>query len=152
MKIVEPKIELLLDKLSNAAALYRKASDRVHNDMMQEQFLVQAERKETYINQLAYHLSLDVDDYQPGTANRLKLQLEKLGIEIDHVYLRQNAKEVLSFCLNREEELIAAYRGVIQNGGYDNHVKLTLKSQMADSVRLKDELMVLHGEYDFQHA
>ncbi|CAN0445928.1 unnamed protein product, partial [Ectocarpus fasciculatus] len=140
MKIVEPKIELLLDKLSNAAALYRKASDRVHNDMVQEQFLVQAERKETYINQPAHHLSLDLDDYQPGTTNRLKLQLEKLGIEIDHVYLRQNAKEVLSFCLNREEELIAAYRGVIQNGGYGNHVKLALKSQMADSVKLRDEL------------
>ncbi|MEQ9298628.1 MAG: hypothetical protein RIF33_08695 [Cyclobacteriaceae bacterium] len=152
MKIVEPKIEVLLDKLTIAAELYRKASDRVHNDMMQEQFQLQAERKETYITQLAHHLNLNLEDHQLGTADRLKLRLEKLGIEIDHVYLRQNAKEVLSFCLNREEELIAAYRGVIQNGEYDNHVKLTLKSQMDDSVRLKDESMVLHGEYDFQDA
>ncbi|MEQ8712771.1 MAG: hypothetical protein RIC80_07125 [Cyclobacteriaceae bacterium] len=152
MKIVEPKIEILLDKLTLSAELYRKAAERVHNKMMQEQFGLQAERKATYIDQLAYHLNLNLEDHQAGMVDRLKLQLEKLGIEIDHVYLRQNAKEVLSFCLNREEELINAYRGVLQNSRFDNHVKLTLKSQVDDSIRLKNELKALHEEYDIQDA
>lgn len=152
MKIVEPKIEILLDKLTLSAELYLKAAERVHNEMMKEQFGIQAERKTTYIDQLAHHLNLNLEEHKPRMVDRLKLQLEKLGIEIDHVYLRQNAKEVLSFCLNREEELIEAYRGVLKDDRFDNHVKLTLKSQVDDSIRLKNELKALHDEYDFQDA
>lgn len=152
MQTIEPRIEILIDKLSIAVALYQKAAQRVHNDMLKEQFMLQAERKQTYIGQLAHQLDLHLEEHQISIADRIKLQMEKMGIEIDHAYLRQNARETLSFCLKREEELIDAYRGLMSNSAYDSHLKFTLKSQFDDSVRLKDELSTLYEQYDFQEA
>lgn len=152
MKMIEPQIEILIDKLTIAAELYNKAADRVHNDMMKEQFELQSSRKQDYIDQISNLLDLDLNDHKVNRADRLKIRVEKLGVDIDHFYLRQNAKEALSFCLNREDELIDAYRSLIKSGSYDNHLKLTLKSQLDDSVRIKDELNTLHEEYDFQEA
>jgi hypothetical protein len=146
---VAPSIEKLLDKISIAAELYRKASDRVHNEMMTTQFLQQVERKEAYLDQISSALNIEIDDYQPALIARLQVQLEKIGIEVDQLYLRQNAKEVLSFCINREHDLILAYENLLETGPYSSALQQVLVRQLTDANSVRRKLVALHDAYTY---
>lgn len=152
MKKIEPNIDTLIDKLIISVDLYDKASKRVHDDMLKEQFDLQKQRKVDSLEQLAQLMNIDLSAHRVSIADHLKVSMEKIGIEIDHIYIRQNAHEVLSFCLKRESELIESYRKVLAGWFIDKKTNSLLKRQLDDSAKVHDQLKSLYKAYDFQEA
>jgi hypothetical protein len=152
MNKIVSDIQNLIDKLKIAEKIYTKASSRVHDQPMTNQMKALAERKNVLLEDLTRLLEVDMDKHKVQWKDRIKVEWEKLGIELDHIIIRINEGTILSFCIKREEELIDMYKKVLNNDGlnqYDELIRELFQYQLNESIQLLDELGEKKQSYNF---
>ena len=152
MNTILPDVQNLIDKLKIAEEIYAKASDRVHNEPMTKQMKSLAVRKSVLSEDISRLLKFDLDKHKVQWTERIKVEIEKAGIELDHIFIRMNEGYVLSFCVKREEELIAMYQQVLKTKNltqYDELIKELFLNQLNESTLFLDELREEQKGYNF---
>ena len=152
MNTLPPDVQNLMDKLKIAEEIYIKAADRVHNEPMAKDMKNLADRKSMFLEDTSKLLKLDLDKYEVQWKERVKVELEKAVIEFDHIYIQMNEGLILSFCVKREEELIAMYQKVLKTRNItqsDELINELFLYQLNESILLLDELREKKERYNF---
>ncbi|MEQ8240690.1 MAG: hypothetical protein RIA69_15840 [Cyclobacteriaceae bacterium] len=152
MNPIIPDIQNLIDKLIIAEEVYHKASSKAHDQAMTNQIKMLAARKEMLLEDITKLLTLEMENYKVKWKNRVKAEMEKIGIELDHIYLRLNQGSILSFCIKREEELIEMYKQALNEKNHQQIgalVRDVLLYQMNESTQLLAELKDKKESYNF---
>lgn len=139
----------VLDKLKFSEETYRKASKRIHNRYNTEQLKILADTKLAHFDTLAEHFGLNTADHSLKLQDRVRLEMSKAEIEIEHIYLQRNEREVLRVCLRRERELIEAYEALEKVADLDEQRRQLVHRQKDDAVRVSQELESTMDDYDF---
>jgi len=154
MNPMNPDIQNLIDKLIIAEEVYKKASSKAHDQPMTDQIKVLAERKNILLEDVTKLLTLDMENYKVKWKDRVKAEMEKVAIELDHIYLRVNQGSILSFCIKREEELIETYKQALREKNdqvLNALVRDVLLYQMDESAQLLTELKEKKKSYNFSN-
>jgi hypothetical protein len=147
---IKPKFMNLIDKLELARQIYEKAAERVHNGFMTDQFQTIASKKVVYIREIANLFDFDYDAHSLAIRDKLKLEMEKIGIELNHLILHRNEKVLLEYCINREQEIERIYKDILKNGSYNDLTNTVIRNQMKETIEILDELMQVQEQYDFK--
>lgn len=150
METKSEKLKNLVEKIKMAEDIYEQAAEKVSHDSMKDYFHSLAKLKGSYLDKMDGLLQLDTEDIQFNLKSRLKLEIEKISIEIDSIFLRLNQGEILSFCVKREEELISMYHNVLSNQNGDQSIISLLNKQMDESMTILEELKEKLNAYDFE--
>ena len=149
MKTLSPDIQNLTDKLKVAEEIYEKASSRVHNRPMRDQLKLISKKKEEYLTELSVDMGTNLNTRNINLSERIHLELEKAEIEISHLLIRRNENDILSFCIQREQELVQSYlNGVIEAQKSNEKISILLR-QLEETKRLLEELKETKKAYEF---
>lgn len=149
MKDLNQKIKVLIEKLSLAKEIYEKASSAANDAPMRKQMKGLMERKQSLINNLAVPLGINASEVNVSFSEGFKIGLEKGLMDFDSAMLRVNEKAVLRFCVEREEELVEAYRDVMKDDTVDQDIKSVVQIQLDESMQLLTQLKEAKSEYEF---
>ncbi|GEM_PF-1588298 len=152
MKIVDPLIQNIVDRLKLAEEIYEKAAQSVHNQPMRDQFDTLAKQKTKYITEIAEYFNIDRQRYQINLTDRIRVELDKVGIEFDNLVIHRNEMDILSYCISREEEVVGAYKKFVDDIGKDQHLIQMIQAQMNESMRNLFELKETQKVYDFERT
>lgn len=152
MEEIRPEIHHLIEKLIMAEEIFSRAALKVHNEPMTKYLKVIADRKKVFLYDLTKLLQLDSDQIKLNTKDRIRVQLEKLGLEVDNILLRLNDGEVLSFCIKREEELVSMYHNALIKDQDESLVTALILHQLKESKEELDELILKKEPYNFPKA
>ncbi len=148
---IDPKVQAFIDKLRLAYEVYSKASKRIHNQPMRDQLETLSQKKRTYYQEIIDQYDVeDENNYTLNIKDRIKAELEKAGIEINHVMIRRNEREVLSFCVQREHELIEVYQQLLERNIFSDYLRAILSTQMKETKNLIEELEATREAYNFK--
>ncbi|HHP7242470.1 MAG TPA: hypothetical protein ACFCUD_12400 [Cyclobacteriaceae bacterium] len=148
---IDPKVQAFIDKLRLAHEVYSKASKRIHNQPMRDQLETLSQKKRTYYQEIIDQYDVeDENNYTLKIKDRIKAELEKAGIEINHVMIRRNEREVLSFCVQREYELIEVYQQLLERNIFSDYLHAILSTQMKETKKLIEELEATREAYNFK--
>ncbi len=147
--LIAHNIETVIDKLILAIDIYDKTSKRVHFKPMKELFSELKDSKEAMLNALAESTEMNLDDYSISIEEKIKLELEKIGIELDHLIIKNNYNETLSFCIKRERELLNAYEDAL-NQDLDDSLEDLLKKHHTETLQLLESLVERHESGNFK--
>jgi len=146
---LEKELQHLLEKLKMAEEIFTKAAVKINNKSTAETLKEMSNRKKVFLYDIEKLLPYDSEDIQVNTLNQVRLQLEKMGIEIDSILLRLSEGEILSFCLKRQEEAISMYHNVIESGIPNEPLMALVKEQLSTSENEYDELSKRKEPYNF---
>jgi hypothetical protein len=142
-------LESILSKLETGQRLYVMASKKIHNAPMTDRFQVLSDQKERFIKELEQVFKLNSYEYKIAYEDRVKLLMEKAGIELDNIFIRRNEKEVISFCLNREKELLVEYNALMREYSFDGTHRSYLVSQRDFTHEVIKKLEETYESYNF---
>ncbi len=137
----------LVNKLEYVVKIFEEASKAVHNEPMTKFLLVKAEQHKTFMFKLENYFQHKVEEL--SIIDRLKFQFEKIGFELNDMFINRNEKEVLQICLNNEEKLITEYHKVLDFEYLNENEKLMLITQLEIVQENKRDLETLCEKYDF---
>jgi len=150
MKGINPNIQNLIDKIKLAEEIYNRASSRSHNQPMRDQFKTLAKRKNRFLQEIADQFELDLGKHNLKISERIELEWEKAEIEVNHILIHRNERDILKYCIKREEELVDSYEKVLNNGLKNDFLIALFKSQLEDTLRILNELNQTIEAYEFE--
>ena len=109
MSDLQNGINTLIDKLTLAKEVYSTGAEKVHDKPTAMKLEILAERKGIFLSELNDVLDSEVKDRDLPVQERIKVEIEKLTMEVDHLLLRINEGEVLKQCIGREDDLSDIY-------------------------------------------
>jgi hypothetical protein len=145
-----PEIRILLDKLNIASQVYKKASSRIHNQLVKEQLGFLAERKVMFLESIVNEMKIEVNSDDLKMTDQVSLELDKALIELNHIILNRNEREVLSFCIKREDELVKIYKRLIYSRSFYPFIEAMIVSQLDESIALLNELKEIKDAFAIQ--
>jgi hypothetical protein len=148
---IKPKFLNLIDKLELARQIYERAANRIHNDFMADPFRTIASKKKIYIKEVAKLFDFDYDQHELELMDRIRVEWEKIGIELNHLILQGNEKALLEYCIHREQEILKIYKDILEYGSYNDLFNTVIRNQMHESIRILDELQHMMEPYDYDH-
>lgn len=148
---IKPKFMNLIDKLELARQIYEKSAERIDNDFMADPFRTMASKKRIYIKEIAKLFDFDYDEHELEIKDKIKVEWEKIGIELNHLILQRNEKVLLEYCIHREQEILKIYEDIVQHGSYKELFNTVIRNQLHESTKNLDELQHLLEPYDYDH-
>lgn len=145
---IKPKFMNLIDKLRLARKIYLKSAKRIHNEIMADPFKVIALKKWVFIKEVANLYDFDDEGHDLKLNNKLKIEWEKIGIELNDIVLRNNEKVLLEYCIHNEKEILNIYKDILEYGTYNDLFNTVIRNQMNESVQILDELQHLLEPYN----
>ncbi|QSE95900.1 DUF2383 domain-containing protein [Fulvivirga lutea] len=139
------KIKQLIKKLKMAEEIYKRASIKVHDRPMTEYFAALANKKNGFIDTLVANSQLGQENVSIGVKDRFRVEMEKIGIEVNSILIRLNEFELMDFCIKREEELVSMYQNVLNEYDDQDFVEKMILDQLVYS---KDILIRLNEKKD----
>jgi hypothetical protein len=82
--------------------------------------------------------------------DQVSLELDKALIELNHIILNRNEREVLSFCIKREDELVKIYKRLIYSRSFYPFIEAMIVSQLDESIALLNELKEIKDAFAIQ--
>ncbi len=149
MKNLEQAKVEVVDKLKMAKEIYSKSSKTMSSGL-DEKMNGLADQKKRFLRKTLDLVGSDLDTDEMKLDKRLKVELEKLGMDVDNAIIRMNDGEALAFCIKREEELQMAYQDIIHEGEFGKQLRDTMKDQWDASVRATRELKEIRESYSFK--
>lgn len=140
LNVITPPIRNLLDKLRIARKVYTEASSRIHNQLVKDQLKFLAERKLMCYETITSELNQQNLSRRFRKEDRISLELDKVLIELNHLLLSKNEKEVLGFCARRERELVTTYKELLLSRSFYPFVEAIITSQLEETSVLLQEL------------
>ncbi len=137
----------LVEQLMYSEDIFKKASNKVHDEAMTNKFESLAKQRNFYKNEVKKLLDVERDKLKPSQA--LKATLDKAWIDINHFYLRLNEGETLDVVIKAEEELIKLYEHLIIEIEDHPMVANVLRIQLSDFHSVIDDLKSIRSEYKF---
>ena len=148
--VLTPEIQILLDKLNIANQVYSKAASRIHNELVREQLGFLAERKLMFLESITREMEIKTSPNQLKLMDRIGLELDKTLIELNHLILNRNEREVLTFCIKRETELVNVYKRLLYRRSFYPFIEAMIVSQLDETVALLNELKKIKDAFDIQ--
>jgi len=148
---IKPKFMNLIDKLEPARQIYEKAAERIHNDFMADPFRTMASKKRIYIKEIATLFDLDYEEHELEIRDKIKVEWEKIGIELNHLILQWNENVLLQYRIHHEQEILEIYKDILEHGSYKDLFNTVIRNQLHESIKNLDELQHLLEPYDFDH-
>jgi hypothetical protein len=153
MKTITPCLQNLIDRLKITEEIYRKGSSQIGKGPITCQMELLAEDKSTFFGQIAWHLEIYATKQYACMSKRLTKELKKVAVEVDGFVTQMTEREVLGFCISKEEELINGYQQVLDEQVMvcDLFLKGLVKLQLNQSALLVSELRETEQAYYFLH-
>lgn len=151
MEIIQRQIETVLDKLIMAQKIYQRASKRVHFNTMSTLFNDLFYHKKLLVIELATAADIDLNAYDVSLSELIKVEIEKIGMDLDALYIKNNYNEVLSFCIKRERELINAYKDAADAHRYTTKVEALLQEHITQTENVLSRLEERYKSGDFKN-
>jgi hypothetical protein len=137
---IKPEFMNLIDKLELARRIYDKASERVTDEFLREQFKIFASRKIVYIKEISHLFDFDYEKHSLDLKDKIKVEWEEIGIELNNLFLKTNDQALLEYCLHRERGILKIYKDILERGTFDDLFVTVVRKQMNETVELIDEL------------
>lgn len=137
--------ENLILKLEMSRQIFHQASLKVHNAYMTDAFKKLALLRGDFQKKIATISGIDMNNLSLDITDKLKVEATKIGMQIDHFYLRRNEKEVLGFCNEQAALLLSEYEQAVTTPGLEESFKAILIPQ---KTTIKQNLTLLQREYE----
>lgn len=140
-------LQILIEKLKLAEEVYKRAADKIHSDKMSEDLVKMSNAHMNLKDSLVKEIDLPLKDVSIGLKDQIKVSIEKLGMEVDDILLRLNQKEVLSYCIKREKEIIDAYKTLVNNKSLSEKEQNRFKALSLESEKRVNGFEKIKEEY-----
>lgn len=153
MENLRKEINTLIDQLIIAKEIYSTGADKVSDQPTANQMHLLAERKNIFLSELNNVLDWEINNYDLPISERIKVELDKINIEVDHLLLPINEGEVIRFCVIKEQQLIDSYERVLHLDRLalpGSNLKSILVNQLHYSMELLAELKEIKATYELE--
>lgn len=150
MNITDSHITNLIEKIKLSKGIYDKLSDKVHFKPMSEIFDSLRNEKDIILEVLERELGLSIEEHSVSFMGSLKSNIEKLGIELDHLVIENNYNEALSFAIKREKENIQAFEEAVSKADPGSKEATILADYKVRSENLLNEIVERFKAGDFK--
>lgn len=140
MKKINPEVKQLVSELKLAEIMYRKTSLRVVDQPVKDQLASLADRKVKFMMSLVKQYDVDMETLMCEVSDMIRPEWEKLEIELDHLLLQGWEKDILDNCIVREKKLVAIYKELVKDAGYDDFMTAMFTSQLSETYDFLNEL------------
>jgi rubrerythrin len=137
----------LLDQIIMVRDLYAYAAKKIHDEPLQKMLDGFSRHKDIHLKDIKSSFQLDNGSLK--FSQLVNLSKDKLGMDIDDFFIRRNEKEVLSFCIKRERELVELYQQIINDHQFSDFEMVILKNQLKEVKSMISESQSIYEKYDF---
>ncbi len=137
---IKPDFLNLIDKMTLARELYQKATERVADDFLKDQFEALASKKNIYIKEISNLFDLDLEKHSVEIRERIKADLEKLYVEISDIALNEDEQVILDYSIKREQKINELYKYILDQEKYGDFVNTVIKNQLSENQESVNEL------------
>ncbi len=142
-------VEKLMNKLKLAKEIYKTAASKIHNKPMADELLLVAEKKALNFDELVTQTSLDLYEQEIKLPDLIKLEFQKVEMEINHLLIHRNENDILNFCIEQEKELIQCYVETIIELKKDKVDIVAFVNQLYEAKKLLKSLKETKKAYEF---
>ncbi|MGB3469066.1 MAG: hypothetical protein WBA74_27520 [Cyclobacteriaceae bacterium] len=150
MDIANSHVTNLIEKIKLSQEIYDKLSSKVHFEPMREIFDALRQEKNEVMSVLERELGLSIEEHSVSFMGSLKANVEKFGIELDHLVIQNNYNEALSFAIKREREIIHAFNDVLQDDALESKEATVIADYKVRTENLLDEITERFKRGDFK--
>lgn len=146
---IKPKFIKVIVKLELVRQIYQKLAEKIKNENMADTFRTIASKKKIYSKEIVNLLDFNYEDHEFKVRNQIKVEWEKIRIELNHLILQQDEKVMLEYCIHREHEILNIYQDILEYGSYESLFNTVIRIQMHESVKILNELQHLLEPYEY---
>ncbi len=141
-------IKNLLDNIILTQKIYQKASSAIHDSFLTNHFLRTSEKKSLAKKELAKITLVNLSDHDISILKKIKSLPGDMLLVFDDLVLERNERAILSFCIQREKDLIKSYAEVIQETQNSFLIEV-LRRHRNECRKVLDKLEELYTGYDY---
>lgn len=146
---IKPEFMSLIDKLTIALEVYERAVQRAQDEIIKDVFRELTSRTKIFIREISSLFDFDLDKHEVELKDRIRIELDKIRIEINHLILKRKDSDLLKFSIEQENELIDMYDKILAEGKYNDLINTVIKNQLNESKKMLDEINLTLDTYEY---
>ncbi len=146
IETIHPKYTKLVENLKIAKSIYHQilANDQIQDLEIYKRLYAKSDQA---LEQVTSVVKVDRSEFELSVAQNIKMELEKIAIAIESLFVQFHHKEILELCVDHEEKILLFFKEVAEGVPMNYEEKSIIANWLTRTAKTLEDLVRTQKSY-----